>query len=261
MVEGDQPVYDGLIIYMSGRAGNLNREEGALSWDDPRCICGGIVPIVRIQTSGELRGVDPHPLWACMYRSKNSDEPGNLGRWYEVAGASLKFSARRGISTFPSPEEIKKADVEEANNRPNALHTENIPGLNVSIMQHIIACTYRNLKDWSLSGTPLPIAPVIEMTGGYPDGEPVLDVNGNQTGGVRSHYVDVPIAAYYEDGTITPFSIEKLMALYGSRDIWLAKVKKRLDIMVNERWILPEGARMLLHEAEETAWPLLKEDI
>ncbi len=255
MVKGDQPVYDGLIIYMSGRAGNLNREEGALPWDDPRCICGGIVPIVRIQTSGELRGVDPHPLWACMYRSENSDEPGKLGRWYEVAGASLKFSARRGVSAYPSENEIKKAGVEEVNKRNNALRSTNIPGLNVSVMQHIITCTYRNLKDWSISRIPLPEAPVIEMTGGYPDGEPVLDVNGNQIGGVRSHYVDVPIAAYYEDGTITPFSIEKLTELYGSRENWLAKVKERLDIMVNERWILPEGARMLLHEAEETPWP------
>ena len=255
MVEGDKPAYDGFIIYMSGRAGNLNREEGVLSWDDPRCKCGGIVPVVRIQTSGELRGVDPHPLWACMYRSENSDEPGNLGRWYEVAGASLKFSARRGVSTFPSSEEIIKAGVEEANKRWNALHTTMIPGLNVSIMQHIIACTYRNLKDWSIKGISLPQAPVIEMTGGYPDGEPMLDESGNQIGGVRSHYVDIPIASYSEDGTITPFSSEMLKGLYGSKENWLIKVSERLHEMVEERWILAEGAKMLLKEAEDTNWP------
>ena len=152
-------------------------------------------------------------------------------------------------------EEIKRAGVEEANKRYNALHTTPIPGLNVSIMQHIIACTYRNLKDWTIKGIPLPKAPVIELTGGYPDGEPVVDEHGNQIGGVRTHYVDVPIATYLEDGTIIPFDAEKLKKLYGSKDNWIQKVSERLEKMVEERWILPEGAKMLLAEAKETQWP------
>lgn len=254
MLVGDTPVYDGVIIYMSGRAGNLNREEDALSWDDPRCKCGGPVPIVRIQTAGDLRGTEPHPLWACMYRCGNSDEPGNLSRCYEVAGASLRFCARSDVMVYPGPEEIKAAGVDNIDHESNSLRGYRGPGPRVSVMQHILACTFRNLKDWTEKGIPLPAAPYIEMTGGYPDADFVLDDHGNQKGGVRSHYVDVPAATYLDNGDIIPFTSKKLSEMYGTRENWLRRVSDRLDRMVKERWILEAGAKALFAEAERMPW-------
>ena len=255
MLRGDEPVYDGAVIYMSGRAGNLNREEDALSWDDPRCTCGGIVPIVRIQTAGDMRGTLPHPLWACMIRSENSDEPGRLSRCYEVAAASLRFCGRSDVMAYPGPEEIRKAGVESVNHENNTLRGYRTSGPKVSIMQHIIACTYRNLKDWTTEGIPLPMAPYLDMTAGYPDADFVFDENGNQTGGVRSHYVDVPTATYLDNGEIILFAAQKLSELYGTREQWLKKVSDRLGRMVEERWILPAGAAAMLKEAETASWP------
>lgn len=251
MLSEERPVYDGVVIYMSGRAGNLNREEDILSWDDPRCKCGGTVPVVRIQTAGDMRGTLPHPLWACMFRSENSDEPGNLGRCYEVAGTSLRFCSRGDVRVYPGLEEQQRAGVEEYHKKPNSLRGERPKGISISVMQHFITGVYRNLKDYAQRGIPLPKAPYLAMTGGYPDADFVYDRHGNQTGGVRTHYVDVPAATYLDDGTIIPFSSEKLQELYGSRESWLEQTKKRIERMVEERWILPEGGRALLLEARQ----------
>ena len=248
------PIYDGVIIYMSGRAGNLNREEGALSWDDPRCKCGGAVPVVRIQTAGDLRGTIPHPLWACMYRSENSDEPGNIGRCYEVAGASLRYCGRSDVMAYPGLEEIRKAGVDGVDHEGNSLRGYRAPGLKVSIMQHIITAAYRNLKDWATDGVPLPTADYLEMTCGYPDADFVYDENGNQKGGVRSHYVDVPVATYVDNGDIIPFTAEKLSVLYGTKEEWLAMVLDRLKQMETERWILPDAVAALYEEARSIEW-------
>ena len=78
MLEEGKPIYDGAVIYMSGRAGNLNREEDILSWDDPRCKCGGPVPVVRLQTAGDIRGTIPHPLWPACSEARTATNPGSL---------------------------------------------------------------------------------------------------------------------------------------------------------------------------------------
>ncbi len=251
LLEEDQPVYDGAVVYMSGRAGNLNREEDILSWDDERCKCGGRVPVVRLQTAGDIRGTLPHPLWACMFRSRNSDEPGNIGRTYEVAGASLRYCARGDIKVYPGPAELEKAGVRHLDHTKNTLRGGRPEGPDVTIMQHIITGIYRNLKEWSLYGTPLPAAPYLAITSGYPDTDFIYDEHGNQTGGVRSHYVDIPAATYLDDGTILPFSCEKMRALYGTKDHWLKLVEENLAGMVRDRWILPEGAQAMLEEAKK----------
>ena len=254
-LEEGKPIYDGAMVYMSGRAGNINREEGALSWDDPRCKCGGPVPVVRLQTAGDIRGTLPHPLWASMFRSPNCDEPGNISRTYEIAGASLRFCARGDLHVYPSQAEIDRAGVSQENHKPNSLRGFRDGAEEVSIMQHIITGIYRNMKEWSINGTPLPIADYLDITGPYPDTDFHYDENGNQKGGVRNHYVDVPVATYVDDGTIIPFSAEKLKKLYGSRENWLKLTAECLERMVKDRWILPEGAQAMLKEAQNYPYP------
>lgn len=256
MLKDDTTVYDGAVVYMSGRAGNLNREEDALSWDDPRTKCGGPVPVIRLQTAGDLRGTIPHPLWTCMIRSTDSDEPGNIARNYEVAGTSLRYCDLSYSCAYPGTEEIQKAGVAEKHHNRDELRTIDHTAPKVTIMRHIVTGIYRNLKDYSIKGIPLPVAPDIEITGGYPDTDFFTDEHGNQLGGVRTHYVDVPVATYLDDGKIIPFSKEKLTSLYGNRENWLKLVKARLDRMVEERWIVPKSAEELYNEAVEIGWPV-----
>lgn len=248
-------IYDAAVVYMSGRAGNLNREEGSLSWDDPRTKCGGKVPIIRLMDAGDLRGTDPHPLWAGMVRSKNTDEPGNIGRTYEIAGTSLKYCTSGKWSTYPNWDEIEKAGMTEECSGPN-----DIAGFDGSkwpvnsMMAPIINGLFKNLKDWAAKGISLPMAEYIDSKAEYPDFVFYLDEHGNQKGGVRNHYVDVPIATYVDNGDIIPFSTEKKNELYGSKDNWLKLTRQCLDKMIADRWILSEDAEYLYEEAKRVPW-------
>ena len=248
-------IYDAAVVYMSGRAGNLNREEGALSWDDPRTKCGGKVPIIRLMPAGDLRGTDPHPLWAGMVRAKNTDEPGNIGRTYEIAGTALKYCTSGGVCTYPGHAETDKAGLTEEHKNPNMLAGFDSSKWPVcSIMAPIITGLFSNLKEWAEKGVSLPIADYIDSKAEYPDFIFYLDENGNQKGGVRTHYVDVPIATYIDNGEIIPFTTDKKNKLYGSKENWLKLTKEYLEKMVRDRWIVAEDAEMLYHEAEKAPW-------
>jgi len=255
LMDDGSPIYDGAMVFMSGRAGNLNREEGILDWDDPRTKCGGKVPVVRLQTGGDLRGTRPHPLWASMFRSENTDEPGNIGRTYEVAGTSLKYCARADVRVFPGYSELEKAGKDPHAFDDSGLRGNRNDGLQCSMIGPIIAGVYRNMKDWAVSGTPLPKAEYITTVHTYPDTDIVLDEHGNALGGVRTHYVNVPIATYTETGEILPFSAEKVRKLYGTKEHWLELVKADIDRMLSERWILDRDADFLYREAQESPWP------
>lgn len=88
----------------------------------------------------------------------------------------------------------------------------------------------------------------LELHGEYPNVEFDLDSNGNHIGGVRSSYVDVPVASYLDDGRVEMFSPEKLDALYGTPEAYAAKVDEYLAQMVSDRWLLPRGAQQISNQ-------------
>ncbi len=123
----------------------------------------------------------------------------------------------------------------------------------------IEAAALHNLQKWVREG----VAP--------PRGQPIKTVytqmqrdwHGNVIGGLRTPYLDVPVATY--QGTIapqasapgkkTPFAPEKLKLLYPSRDAYLAKFDAEVDRMVRERWLLPEGAEQMKADARKAPIP------
>ena len=194
-------------------------------------------------------------FWAGMVRAKNTDEPGNIGRSYEVAGTSLKYCTSGGLCTYPGKAETDRAGLAEEHKNLNMLAGFDGAQWPVcSIMAPIITGLFRNLKEWAEKGVSLPIADYIDSRAEYPDFELFLDENGNQKGGVRTHYVEVPVATYTDNGEIIPFTTEKKASLYGSRENWLKLTKDYLNKMVKDRWIVAEDADMLYAEAERAPW-------
>lgn len=249
-LDGTRPVFDGYIIYMSGRAANLNRELGSLDWDDPRATCNLDVPVIRIQTAGDLMDTPGHPFWAMMWRSENSDEPGKLGRWYEVAGSSLRFSGRSDVCALPGEAESAAVGLPAAKLPPQ-------PMLRFDMMAHVIQAAYANLKTWTEHGIPAPMTSYIEIEGAYPSAHFVTDAYGNQQGGYRSPYVDVPIAVYEDTGVITPLPAATIRSLYASRADWLAQVKACCDRMAADRLLTARSAAQLYATFEQIDWAQL----
>jgi hypothetical protein len=122
---------------------------------------------------------------------------------------------------------------------------------------------------WVKDGTPPPIAPRLE-TQSLP-GFPVVfetDEHGNTLGGIRTPFVDVPIAALTGAdnkaaegaplfslfcgifGKTGPFSSEKLAELYPSHDDFVGKYRSATFETVQSGYLLLEDANHLIDAAE-----------
>jgi hypothetical protein len=86
----------------------------------------------------------------------------------------------------------------------------------------------------------------------------VLDQFGNATGGVRTPYLEAPVATYYTStkgpglcGNLAhedAFDWARLNALYGSPGGYAAKVSEAVDRLVRERWLTESDGRRIKAE-------------
>ena len=108
---------------------------------------------------------------------------------------------------------------------------------------------------------------------------PQVDEDGNDLGGIRNVYIQVPIGTYtgwnlfnsrsFEDGFCTlsgsfiPFAptLQERLATddprksieerYPTKDAYVTEVRKAADNLVNQRYLLPEDAARLIKQAED----------
>ena len=242
------PMFDGYLKVMAGSGGEISREADMWVSDDPRSMVPSEVPFIKIETAGDMRDILPHPSMACARRMQDLDLPGKKVWWYELAGIAVKFTERRDQDARPRQEDY------EALQLPEPEPWDDCPFVPYAGVR-LIEGAYVNLREWMLRGTPPPhMRQPLMMRGKPPEVQFVLDEHGNQIGGVRSPYVDVPIATYSDDGTVTMFSPEKRRALYASREDYVRRVAECADRMVSERWILPRAAIQMREQAEALNW-------
>jgi hypothetical protein len=129
-------------------------------------------------------------------------------------------------------------------------------------MAHVHDVALRNLVEWVRDGVPAPRAARIELEGNGP--AIARDDHGNALGGVRTSYLDVPVATYETVSERQPgttggrcdmlgpqfdFAPDELRALYGSQEGYVARLRGRLEELVRDRWYLDFHAAELLREA------------
>jgi len=239
-------IFDGFIQYQMTPGGSLNRDDDFWANEDPRNMLPIDVPFIKLKTAGDLRGVYPHPFWACTWRCRNMDLPEGQMRWYEVAGTSLRFAYRHDVQVASRYEDyIKAGRLPFQINWPR----ERVKMENLAMKHAMVSCTH-NLKEWVEKGIPAPIADYIAIDNApKPDTQFLFDEHGNQLGGVRNTYVDVPVATYVDDGTVIPFSREKLIKLYGTKENYVKMVTDRAIELMKERWLVPSSVAELIKQA------------
>lgn len=266
--------YDVKRQYLTGRSftgmatsafANYHHERAKL--DDGRNIfdgylplsCGYLirgldVPVIRLNTLGD------YAMFGLHTRLPDSDEPGRQTRLYEVAGACHYYKYAPPAGEPPAPGR-GAADGEGAGppgtpewlasfgpgSRPNDLP-----------VRLVASAALANLYRWVEDGVAPPHAPMFETRA---DGKPVMDAQGNVRGGVRTPYVDAPVATYgagegqfWLHGYARPFNTSELKALYGDRETYLAKFKASLERAVSDRWVLPDDAPLMLADAEAVSF-------
>jgi len=262
-----RPVYDGFVSASgAGRTVPISQCVEAMPVDDPRGqLPATHAPFIRADAQGDV-----FLLGSYSWRREDSDDPNAGYRLYEIAGAP---HGPAFITNYqPDPKAIKKAGnlpTQVAYEYGGAEATANhLP------RQYLEAAMYANLERWVEDGTPPPKAEPIAtkpgtsetLFGDTIDATFATDEHGNVLGGVRSPYLDVPTATYYESATPTEglpyawsfghqedFGTTKLHQLYGvvgAHQNYLEQVKESVEALQAEGWLLPEDAARIVTEAE-----------
>lgn len=260
-------VYDGFVSASgAGRTVAISQCLTAMPADDPRGqLPAEHVPFMRVDAQGDV-----FLLGSYDWRREDSDDPSAGYRIYEIAGAP---HGPAYITNFqPNPEAIKRAGdlptqvaYEYGGAESQANHLPR---------HYLEMAMFSNMKKWVSDGTLPPRGDLIETGPGESKtlfGTTVpatfaTDEHGNVLGGVRSPYLDVPVATYYESaspveglpyawsfGHQEDFGTSKLHKLYGvvgAHQNYLAQVEASVEKLLADRWLLPEEADKIVTEAQ-----------
>ena len=249
VLQDGSPVIDGYLMYMSGGGGWIAYNEDMFGFTDPRCSRTCNVPVIRVETAGDMRDVPPHPFWACLWRCPDGDEKGHESRWYEIPGLSVTAAFRQDVSCFACPEDYERRGIGERREKGKTFAYWN------QMNWLIYSAAYHNLKLWITEGIlPPREESELQFTGMYPKVEFVLDETGNHVGGIRHPYVEVPLGRWTDHAACELYPEEVRDRMYRDHREYVEKVRACAERMVKERWILPEAVKILTDQAEEMKW-------
>jgi hypothetical protein len=247
--DNGKPIFDGYVIKCTGSPGSINQCEPKPKPDDPRCKLYADVPIIRVQTQGDIFGVGFHPDWSYLQRRPDGDKPGEQFRLYEVAGSYTQNSYPR--RAFPCKDDViaAKIDLQKSHWEMGEVPEHEFP------LNYIMNGAFANLDLWVRKGVLPPRADRLSTIGEYPDVKFALDAYGNIQGGVRTPFVDVPLAVYTSDSKVIPLKKETLKQLYPTHGDYVRKVIKSTDSLLKERWVTETDAEAIKEKARNALIP------
>jgi hypothetical protein len=208
-------------------------------------------PTLMYQTESDLLVLNSLP----------SNQPDSrMFRLWEVAGTAHAdvYTLDVGHSDVGDDPSVA-AVVESTQGAPiPGLITCDLP-INSGPAHWVLKAGLRGLIDWITDGTPLPEAPRLLIA---EDGDAFqLDELGNVLGGIRTNYVDAPVAilsglGQTSDGfcriygTTSLFDDEQLAELYPTEQDYLDAVETAVDAAVDEGFLLPVDAALIVSDAK-----------
>lgn len=173
---------------------------------------------------------------------ENADEPEHKCRYYEIPGAPHTDIV---CPVLTATSEIKRMGGKMPNLDPGLL--ENINDMHV---EYYICGLLEKLHRWAAFGE----APQVREPMEREENGLVRDAYGNAAGGLRTPYVDVPIASYVASnprdpegicGAMTYFSESQVRELYGSFEGYLERFAAYVEEQVREGWLsTTDGEKM-----------------
>jgi hypothetical protein len=267
-------VYDGFVsVSGAGRTTPINQCVPTTDVKDPRSkLPAQHAPFIRVDAQGDI-----FQLGSYLWRQPDSDARGAGFRMYEIAGAP--HGPAFIVNYQPAAEDIVKAG-DLPTHVPYAYGGAE-PKANQLPRQYIEPAVFKNMERWVIEGIAPPHAEPLRvqagvgtqksLTGETINASFVKDQYGNVLGGIRSPYVDVPTATYYEFATEKPgypyawsfghqddFTSDKLQSIYGTvapHQNYLAKVKASVNQLVEARWLESEEGKKIVMQAELTPIP------
>ncbi len=266
LLANGRTAYNGYIARPPLGLARINRCAAAPARDDPRQIIRNVgVPVIAVVAEGDLAAGAVSGFAA---RRNDSDDWNDRFRWIEVPGAG--HIDRDAYTGFPS-----LADQDAAGNALGTVEwpfaapcTPAIPLAEPPMLRVGYNVALNALDNWVRRGIKPPHIPRIETRGTGTSLAVVADEHGNARGGLRSPYVDVPVASYTttspgpancpEMGHTTRFDAQKLTSVYGSFGGYAAKASASIATLRRAEWLTPRDAQRLsreLIEGERAKWP------
>lgn len=248
-----KPAYDGYLQKESGSAGPTSRCSPPFQAGDPRTIPRNVgVPIIHVEAQSYAQS---DPVRRLALRREDSDTPQDRYRLYEVAGAShLDRQPYRFIPVIAEQRRTGGGATPVTSVWPwNYACAEAFP-MNSFPQYYLLAGALSNLDEWVRNGAPPPRAERIAIRGTGAQAAVALDRFKNAVGGVRTPWVDVPVAEYRPNrgpsqctanSSVIAFDYATLDATYGSYSNYQKKALEAVDRLIKERWVTAEdGAKI-----------------
>ncbi len=250
-----RPIYDGYILNRHPALTRLRRCGAVPAANDPRQVIRNLdVPLIRIIGQTDI-------LTTYAQRREDGDASGDRYRLYEVAGGAHADAAF--YPYIPPVADLRKigSAFPFLASWPFANQCEPEQTLaKTPINAYVLDAAFANLTRWIRDGVAPPKAERIKIEKpGTPQARIALDQYGNAAGGVRTPYVEVPIATYYttskgetfcpELAHTVPFDWTRLNSLYGTPQNYAAKVGQSVDRLVRERWLTESDRKKIKVEA------------
>ncbi len=256
-------LFDGFMIHSRGRSSSglsqdpqqeIGTPEVVFIRDDAR------VPVLAFQTEFDIL------FGGALNRQ---DDSATYALW-EVAGTSHGDTYSLPLDAGPQDlgNDPSVAEVREI--------AEPIPGIlecgepiNSGPQHYVLNAALQALNRWVVDGDAPPPAPRIETVeaevdpefeGRQPSHHPVSDEFGNTLGGIRTAWVDVPVAQLTGQpaagssfcplfGTTTLFDDETLAELYPTKAVYLEAMTESIEQSVADGFLLRPDANLILENA------------
>ncbi len=242
-------VYDGWLIGGATGGTAINQCAKSISLPDPRAqVLPHGVPVIWLRTQGDF--------FSFAYRRADSDVPGDQFRLWELAGPT--HDSITIFENFPPDEDIVKAGVTPPN--PYVCNYQYITDLPY---EYNFNAGAQALKAWVVDGVKPPHADRLVYDA---NNQNVLDQYGNALGGVRTPYLDVPIATYHMGvsngiftcavlGYKTPLGPDVIQQLYPQHGAYVSRVARDTQRIVKEGFMPSYDASNIVTQAAQASVP------
>lgn len=256
-------VYNGYLLISRGQSASTLFCPHAVLLENPRsCLDPATTETVAGPASAQIRADLTRPVLIAeaetdvlRYRPATQDDTDVLRIW-ESAGTAHSDAYTLGIGDADTATgDGDLALFEAQSNPPSSIYygiiTCDLP-LNAGPHTYILRSALQSLDHWVRSGEAPASMPRLETNAD--ESEFLLDANGNVLGGIRTPFVDVPLAQLSGSGqegggfcglfgTTRSFTSEELSALYPTAEDFLTKWNAATDAAVRSGILLAVDAK------------------
>jgi hypothetical protein len=255
--------YDGFLVH--SRFGNAAPLDDTSLFEETDAVLPAVpfrpdlrVPVVTVITETDLIG----GFRVGYHAARQADN--EFFRAWEIPGAAHADNYTIRVGFIDNGSVALEAIVAAYAPTSELMGTQLSYSINFAPQHHyVLQAAIASLNNWVRTGEPAPAAPAIDLTAGDPP-ELDLDEHGLAKGGVRTPWVDVPIARTsglapdespmsFIFGSGEPFDAAALEALYpGGADEYLERFTAALDSAIEAGFIVPADRSEILELAAAT---------